>query len=130
MRLPLVIICLLLPLIGFSQAGYHLKFKIEGLNDTTVYLGNFYGETTYLKDTARSNSKGEFEFKGPKPLVYRGVYFVVLMQGGKPARQFDFVVADKQQFSLETKSSDYVKYMKVTGDPDNTLFFENMLFNG
>ncbi|HTF20113.1 MAG TPA: thioredoxin-like domain-containing protein [Chryseolinea sp.] len=130
MRLPLLIICALLPLISFSQAGYDLKFKIEGLNDTTVYLGNFYGETTYIKDTARANSRGEFEFKGPKPLLYRGVYFIVLMQGGKPARQFDFLIADKQQFSMETKSSDYVKYMKVTGDPDNALFFENMLFNG
>ncbi|MEJ1238507.1 redoxin domain-containing protein [Chryseolinea sp. T2] len=129
MRLPVLIICILLPLAGFAQAGYHLKLKIEGLKDTTVYLGNFYGETTYIKDTARANSRGEFEFKGAKPLIYRGVYFIVLMQNGKPARQFDFLIADKQQFSMETKSSDYVKFMKVTGDPDNTLFFENMVFN-
>ncbi|MGC3944968.1 MAG: thioredoxin-like domain-containing protein [Chryseolinea sp.] len=129
MRLPFLIICVLLPLAGFSQAGYHLKFKVEGLNDTTVYLGNFYGETTYLKDTARSNNRGEFEFKGAKPLLYRGEYFIVVMQNGKPARQFDFLIADKQQFSMETKTSDYVKFMKVTGDPDNILFFENMLFN-
>jgi hypothetical protein len=120
---------MLFSLAGFSQGGYHLKFKIEGLNDTDVYLGNFYGETTYLKDTARANSKGEFEFEGSKPLLYRGMYFLVLMQNGKPARQFDFLISDKQQFSMETKSSDYVKFMKVTGDPDNALFFESMLYN-
>jgi peroxiredoxin len=130
MRLPLLIICAFLPLMAFSQPGYDLKFKIDGLNDTDVYLGNFYGETTYLKDTARSNSKGEFVFTGAKPLLYRGVYFLVLMQDGKPARQFDFLIADNQKFAMETRSSDYVKYMKVTGDPDNTLFFQNMIFNG
>lgn len=128
MRLPLLLISLLLPVIGFSQ-GYHLKFKVEGWNDTTVYLGNFYGETTYVKDTARSNSRGEFEFTGTKPLLYRGVYFLVILQGGKPARQFDFLIADKQHFSMETRSADFVKYMKITGDPDNTLFFQNMMYN-
>lgn len=129
MRLPFLIICLVWPLLSLAQGGYKLKFKIEGLNDRDVYLGNFYGETTYLKDTARSNSQGEFEFAGSKPLMYRGVYFLVLMENGKPARQFDFVIGDKQQFTLETKSSDYYKHMKVTGDPDNTLFFQNMIFN-
>lgn len=129
MRLPLLIICALFPLAGFTQSGYHLKFRIDGLKDTTVYLGNYYGETTYIKDTARANSRGEFEFKGAKPLIYRGVYYLVLAHGGKSIRQFEFLIADKQQFMMETKAEDYVKNMKVTGDLDNTLFFQNMIFN-
>ena len=130
MRILLSIICVLLPLIGVCQQGYHLKFRIDGLSDTTVYLGNYYGESTLIKDTARSNHRGEFEFKGPKPLMYRGVYFLVLTNEGKAFKQFDFLIADKQEFTLETKASDYVKHMKVTGDPDNALFFQNMVFNG
>jgi hypothetical protein len=46
----------------FSQtsSAYDLKFKIHGWKDTTVYLGHYYGELTYLKDTAQVNGKGEF----------------------------------------------------------------------
>ncbi len=30
---------------------------------------------------------------------------------------------------MSTRREDYVKNMKVTGDVDNKLFFENMVFN-
>ncbi len=69
MSVRLLITCLLLPLMSVAQEGYNLKFKIDGLKDTTVYLGNYYGETTYMKDTAQVNSKGEFVFEGKKPLT-------------------------------------------------------------
>src|SRR5688572_16098905 len=108
----------------FGQSGYNLKFKITGLKDTTIYLGNYYGETTYIKDTARVNDNGEFSFEGKKPLTYQGVYFLVL---GK-TKQFEFVIGSNQNFSMATSTADYVKNMKVTGDVDNKLYFENMIF--
>lgn len=109
----------------FGQQGYNLKFKIAGLKDTTIYLGNYYGETTYVKDTARVNSNGEFTFDGKKPLTYQGVYFLVLDK----TKQFEFVIGANQQFSMSTTVDEYVRNMKVTGDNDNKLFFENMIFN-
>lgn len=109
---------------GFAQEGYQLKFKVQGWQDTTVYLGHYYGESTYLKDTARVNSKGEFVFDGKTSLA-RGVYFLVLDK----TKIFELVMGNTQRFSLETKSDDYIKNMKVTGDVDNKLFFENMVFN-
>ena len=109
----------------FGQGGYNLKFKITGLKDTTIYLGNYYGETTYIKDTARVNSKGEFSFEGKKPLNYQGVYFLVLNK----VKQFELVIGTNQNFSMATTADDYVRNMKVTGDVDNKLFFENMIFN-
>lgn len=110
-----------------AQQGYDIKFKITGLKDTAVYLGNYYGETTYIKDTARVNSKGEFNFDGKKPLPYRGVYFLVL--GKANQLQFEFVVGANQYFSMTSSTDDYVKNMKVTGDLDNKLFFEYMVYN-
>lgn len=110
---------------AFGQQGYNLKFKITGLKDTTVYLGNYYGETTYVKDTARVNSNGEFSFEGTKPLNYQGVYFLVLNK----TKQFEMVIGSNQHFSMATTADDYVRNMKVTGDVDNKLFFENMIFN-
>jgi thiol-disulfide isomerase/thioredoxin len=124
MRLTGIFFFLLGSVSVFAQGGYNLKFKITGLKDTTVYLGNYYGETTYIKDTARVNNNGEFSFEGKKPLTYQGVYFLVL---GK-TKQFEFVIGSNQNFSMSTTTGDYVRNMKVTGDIDNKLYFENMIF--
>src|SRR6185369_11547048 len=98
--------------------------KIKGWKDTTVYLGHFYGESTYLKDTARVNKSGEFFFDNKNTLP-QGVYFLVLNKN----KIFDFVVGSDQVFTLETEGLDYVPNMKATGDEDNKLFFENIAFN-
>lgn len=125
MRLPVFVFWFLLATSGFAQEGYRLSFKINGLKDTTIYLGNYYGESTYLKDTAHVNSKGEFVFDGKKKLTYQGVYFLVLNK----TKIFEMVIGGNQHFSMTTTTSDYVRDMRVTGDEDNRLFFENMMFN-
>jgi len=109
---------------AFSQSGYKINFKIKGWKDTTVYLGHFYGESTYIKDTTRVNKSGEFFFDN-KTTLPQGVYFLVLNK----SKIFDFVVGSDQFFTLETESPDYVPNMKVIGDEDNKLFFENIAFN-
>ncbi|MEO5978057.1 MAG: thioredoxin-like domain-containing protein [Chryseolinea sp.] len=129
MRVLTLIFFALMSFGAIAQPGYSLKFKIDGWKGTTAYLGNFYGETTYIKDTAQVSDKGEFIFDSAKPLTYRGVYFLVLMKDGQAQKQFEFIISDKQHFSMETRAEDYVKYMKVTGDEDNRLFFDNMIFN-
>ena len=108
----------------FAQQGYDIQFRVDGWKDTTVYLGHYYWENTYIKDTARVSSNGEFRFTGAKPLA-PGVYFLVLDK----IKIFELVVGSAQKFRLETSSDDYVRHMQVTGDPDNKLFFENMNFN-
>ncbi|MEM6362484.1 MAG: thioredoxin-like domain-containing protein [Bacteroidota bacterium] len=107
----------------FSQ-GYELKFKVEGLADTTFLLGNFFGESTYVKDTAKANSKGEFTFAGNETLE-EGMYFLVLNK----MRLFDFVVGKDQKFTISTTHPDYIPRMIVSGDIDNELFLKDMLFN-
>ena len=108
----------------FAQTGYNIRFKVDGLKDTTAYLGYYYGESTFVKDTAKVNHAGEFAFDG-KQILPQGVYFLVLNK----TRIFEMVVGQDQTFSLETSTADYVKNMKVSGDIDNKLFFENMIFN-
>lgn len=117
-------VCLLIPSLSFAQPGYNLQFRINGLKDTVVYLGHFYGEATYIKDTAQVNSQGVFAFDG-KNTLRQGVYFLVL---GKN-KQFDMVMGNDQHFAMSTDRSEYYKNMVVTGDEDNKLFFENMMFN-
>lgn len=123
MRL-LIVILLFISTHSFAQTGYKIEFKIKGWQDTTVYLGHYYGEQTYLKDTARSNASGAFLFDNKQTLP-QGVYFLVL---GK-SKIFDFVVSSNQRFLIEGNSENFIQSAAVTGDEDNRLFFENMRFN-
>jgi len=124
MRTGFLILILLASASCLAQTGYSVRFTVDGLKDTTAYLGYYYGESTFIKDTAQVNSKGEFVFDGKQSLP-QGVYFLVLNK----TRIFEFVISQDQHFSLATNTADYVKNMKVTGDIDNQLFFENMIFN-
>jgi thiol-disulfide isomerase/thioredoxin len=113
---------------GFSQTGYKIDFKIKSWKDTTVYLGTYVGEGTFIKDTAQVKS-GTFRFDGKKPLP-EGIYYLVLAKN----KLFDFVIGKSQTFSVETHATDYlkvdeyVKNMVVKGDADNLSFFENLHF--
>lgn len=124
MRLLFFASCLLISSLCVAQPGYNLRFKITGLKDTIIYLGHFYGEATYIKDTAQVNNQGEFAFDG-KNTLRQGVYFLVL--GTK--KQFDLVMGHDQHFSMTSDRKDYIQNMVITGDEDNKLFFENMIFN-
>lgn len=124
MRPGLLILVLFVSVQSFAQSGYNLRFRVDGLKDTTAYLGYYYGESTFVKDTARVNGTGDFAFDGKQKLP-QGVYFLVLNK----TRIFEMVVGQNQHFSLQTSTADYVKNMKVTGDVDNKLFFDNMIFN-
>jgi len=125
MRNVVLFTSILISTVCAGQEGYNLQFHIDGLKDTTIYLGNYYGETTYLKDTARVNGSGDFIFDNIKPVTYQGVYFLVLNK----IKIFEMVVGTDQHFSMSTSTADYVLNMKVEGDVDNKLFFENMIFN-
>jgi peroxiredoxin len=125
MRTSVYVILFLLSLSPlFGQTDYQIQFRVDGWKDTTAYLGHYYSESTYIKDTAKVNSKGEFVFEGKKPLG-PGVYFLVLDK----SKIFEFVIGKTQHFKMETRSDDLISNMKVTGDPDNQLFFENWKFN-
>lgn len=123
MRLSIVFAALIIVGNVQAQSGYKLDFKIKGWKDTTVYLGYYQGELTYLRDTAHAKS-GEFHFDNPKSLQ-QGVYFLVLNN----SKVFDFVVSQDQHFGLQADAADLIKTMAVTGDEDNKLFFENMRYN-
>lgn len=107
-----------------AQEGYRLDFKVEGLKDTTVYLGHYYGESTYVKDTARVDQKGNFKFSKPRKLE-PGFYFLVLNRN----RLFDFLIGENQTITFETKKDDYIPSLKIKGDLNNTLYLRNLLFN-
>ena len=110
-----------------AQVGHSIEITISDLPDTTYILAYYYNESTYTKDTAYSDNTGKIVFRGEETLP-RGVYILVLES--TKSKLFDFAIYDDQHFSLTTNSQDYYKNMKVEGDLNNELFFENLVFNG
>ncbi len=127
MRLSIVLLFWIIAFSAQAQSGYKLDFKIKEWKDTTVYLGHYYGEQTRIIDTTRSSSTGGFSFDN-KNTIAQGVHFLVLKTPTGFSKIFDFVIGKDQFFSMETSVADYVKNMVVTGDEDNRLFFQNMIF--
>lgn len=102
-----------------AQDTYKLDFKIKGLQDSIIYLSNYYGGGQYYKDTAIVKD-GSFTFTGNKPLK-EGMYSLV----ANNRRYFDFFV-DKQKFSMSTDTANMIQNMKIQGSPENALFYEYM----
>ncbi len=123
MKSLIIIVHLFISVGSLAQTGYKIDFKIKGLKDTTAYLGYYTLETTYIKDTARINSQGIGTFEGKQSLA-QGFYIFVL---GK-TKILDLVVSNQQHFSFETSTDEYIQNMKVKGDDDNRLLFENLIF--
>jgi len=120
-----IIAVALLSIISFGlKAQYQIDITVADLSDTTVLLGYFYGESTYVKDTTTVDRKGHFIFEGDEALD-EGIYFVVLNK----TRLFDFPVGSDQEFSLSTKGPDHVLNMVVKGDLDNEIYFKDLKYN-
>ncbi|HXC06389.1 MAG TPA: thioredoxin-like domain-containing protein [Bacteroidia bacterium] len=99
---------------------YEIKIKVKELKDSTCNLANYYGDKQYIVDTAKADKNGVLLFDGKKKLD-PGMYMVVMNK----KKLFDLLVMENEQhFSLETDTADYNGHMKVTGSPENKLFFE------
>ncbi|MEI6853538.1 MAG: redoxin domain-containing protein [Bacteroidota bacterium] len=102
-----------------ADPGYKFTVKVNGVVDSTCYLGHYYGQYQYVDDTAVANAKGEMVFQGKEALP-GGIYFVIIPK----KKYFEFIVNKEEVFSMETDTSDFVKYMKVKGSAENKLFYE------
>ncbi len=106
-----------------DKPKYLIKATIHGLKDTICFLGNYYGDKQYIKDTAKVDSKGNCEFKGDEKLP-GGIYLVVVPS----KRYFELIIDNEQTFSVETDTSDFVGKMKIKGSVDNQMFYDYLRF--
>lgn len=117
MRQTLFIFFSLFISLGFSQK---LKFKLEGIEDTTIFLVKYLGKGLYYADTAEM--KNSFvEFDGSKQ---EAGMLAVLLPGQK---YFEFIY-DKKEVHLETKSPNFVETMNVKKSEDNKVFYAYLDF--
>ncbi|HTX88157.1 MAG TPA: DUF5106 domain-containing protein, partial [Bacteroidales bacterium] len=104
--------------------GYHITFRIHGLKDTTCLIANYYANGTYVHDTLRSDPAGKVVFSAPDTLP-KGIYIVVLTEKS----YFEFIVNNDKEFTMETDRDNLLGKMKITGSPENTLFYRYLAYN-
>lgn len=117
-----------LPVFLFSQqVGYQIKVKIDGFQEKEAYLGYYFGDKQYVRDTAYVEPNGWMYFEGNEKLE-GGMYMIIL----PPDNQYMQVLVDEnnQWISLETKMpvSDLYKNVKVKDQGDNQLFYSYLSF--
>ncbi len=118
----LVITILLSTFIANSQT-YKIDVEISDKANQEIYLGHYYGDKTYVKDTIKLDDKGKGSFSGDS-LLDQGVYIIVL-----PSKNyFDILVGEDQEFSVETSSDNLIQNLKIKGSEENTAFKEFQQF--
>jgi thiol-disulfide isomerase/thioredoxin len=107
---------------GYTQ-GYKISLKIEGLKDTSAYIGYHFGDKKYIQDTIKLNNKGAGIYEGKEDLP-GGVYLVVL----PGMKYFEILISDDQYFSCETDTADLIGRLKFKGSEENDIFLKYQKF--
>ena len=108
---------------AFAKDGFQITVKINGMAKQKLFLGYYYGDKQYIRDSAFTDATGKAVFKGDEKLE-GGIYLIA--SAGKQLL-FDFVVTE-QMISLETDTSDYIDRMVIKGSPENDAFFSYSKF--
>lgn len=109
---------------SYGQRDYSIKFKINGLKDTTCLIAYYYSSGTYIKDTLKVDGSGRCTYKAPADLP-KGLYVFVI----NDKIYFDFVVNNDHKFSMETTKTDPVNKMIIKDSPENDLFYQYLRYN-
>ncbi len=110
-----------------GQVGYRIEVELNNYDQQELYLGYYFGNNTYLNDTARLNANGRFVFEGEEPLA-GGVYLLVMA----PDNQYFQILVDpdNQKFSLKGTAPDPTADVQFEGSIDNNLFYDYLRFLG
>lgn len=122
-----LLLCLLLaagalmPAQARKKPTYDITLKINGNNDTVMYLGHYFARGNAIVDTAQRDEKGRFHFTDEKDTLKPGLYFFA----NKAGNYVEFVVYhEKPYFSFETEQKDWTSNMQVKGSEQNQFFFD------
>jgi peroxiredoxin len=105
-----------------QEEGYKIKVQIEGVNNDTIYLANYYGKKLYYTDTAYAQGDVVY-FEGDS--LMGGKYAIVLL---KPeVKYFEFIVAEPE-ISIKTNRDDFLGSMEIIKSEENKVFYGYVQF--
>jgi len=102
-----------------SAQTYKIDIEISDLSEKDIYLGYYYGNKTYVKDTITLDSKGKGFFRGDS-LLNQGLYIIVMPD----KNYFDVIIGDDQEFSIETKAANLITNLKIKGSSGNLALID------
>lgn len=113
---------------GAAKGSYRIEVQIPQLRDTLLFMVSYFGKSNAKIDSSKADATGKVVFDADSAAP-KGMYMLVL-KGGKEGniKLFDFIVADEQNFSLTTDTTNYTGKMKVKGSKENQLLFDYLRF--
>ena len=124
-RILLLLTAIIFCKLGFSKDAYNISITIKGFKNRNFYLGYYYGDKQYLRDSAKTDASGKMVFKGIKPLE-GGVYLIATAD---KSLLFDFIVTE-QFFELEaTDTTNIAGSVIVKNSKENEAFFQYQKFS-
>lgn len=100
-----------------GSEGYDITVQIHNIRDSVAYLGYHFGDQKFVTDTASVEKDGTIHFRGEDALS-DGIYFVY-----SPSVYFE-LIANEQNFRIETDTADFIRHMKIEGSHENDIFNE------
>ena len=110
--------------LSYAQKDFNIRFRVNGLRDTSCLIAYYYSNSTYIKDTVKVDGSGRCTFKAPADLP-KGLYVFVISD----KLYFDFVVNNDRKFTMETDKSNPVGTMVIKDSPENELFYKYLRYN-
>jgi thiol-disulfide isomerase/thioredoxin len=85
-----------------KHTGYEITFVLQGLQDTVLYLANYYADKTYMYDTLFPLPKSPYTFVSKKDsLLPRGIY---LLANQDKVKLMELVIDSSFSFTVEAKN--------------------------
>jgi peroxiredoxin len=108
-----------------ATSGYRITITIEGIEDSVLYLANYYGDKTYLSDTSYLTKKGSFVFEDGNPLP-GGIYIIA---GQNNIKLFELLIDREQSFSISALMPDLFNSLEFENSIENDLFYKYIRMN-
>jgi len=111
-----VVVLCSMPLAG---QGYRIEVTLEGMQQDTVILGEYFTTRMIPRDTAVLDHSGLGVLEGTEPLD-GGLYLLYV----DPDHYFDFLLGDDQHLAVSADTSNLVSSLQFEGSEDNRIFQE------
>lgn len=112
----------------YAQDGYKISIKLDNYDQKELYLGYYFGDKQYLRDTVTANADGAFVFENKTEKLDAGMYLVVMAPDNK---YFQLMVNEfEQHFSVKTDAKNPNEKMEIRGSKDNKLFYDYLTYLG
>ncbi len=101
-----------------AQKGHSIQIHLKHLHQGKLYLGNYYGQNTYLIDSVSISPSGIAVFKG-KDTLPGGIYFILYP---RKQRYFELLIDQDQHFKINADTTAHFKNLSFENSEDNVLF--------